>query len=99
MYYNFFLNIWFEYRLINYSEVINKADDVSLESKNSAGMLTSLALTNNMDLPVYETVSTTGPAHNRRFVMTCKMKQHTTQGYLIFVYITLLIYNNTLSDL
>lgn len=51
-----------------------------IESKNSAGDLTALALTNNLAVPDYDTVSVTGPAHNRKFVMTCKMLEHTTQG-------------------
>ncbi len=50
------------------------------ESKNSAGDLTALALTNNLAVPDYDTISVTGPAHNRKFVMTCKMLEHTTQG-------------------
>ncbi|XP_057365609.1 interferon-inducible double-stranded RNA-dependent protein kinase activator A homolog [Daphnia carinata] len=50
------------------------------ETKNSAGMLTSFALTRHLNLPEYEVVSITGPSHFRQFVMTCKMYEHVTRG-------------------
>lgn len=52
----------------------------SSEANNSAGILSAFALSNDIELPNYELISLSGPAHNRTFVMMCKMKENVTQG-------------------
>lgn len=69
-------------RLKVYNNILE--DSSTLELKKSAGSLTEWALTRNQDLPEYETAGVTGPPHNRKFFMICKMKGHTTQGNYLF---------------
>ena len=54
----------------------------SAVNEKSAGLLTGWALTRDLPLPEYETVSIAGPAHKRIFVMKCIFKEHATFGNL-----------------
>lgn len=50
------------------------------ETKNSSGILKNYALTKHLELPKYDVVSITGPAHCKQFVMTCEINGHVTVG-------------------
>ena len=54
-------------------------EDASLEFNMSSGKLKQFCMAREIT-PLYEIMEVTGPGHNRKYVMSCKVLDHITQG-------------------